>query len=254
MDNTQRFSHRVDDYQRYRPGYPDELIETLRHYCALKPGDPVADVGAGTGIFTQKLIEVGLQVYAIEPNTAMRNMAEQQLGKAPNFTSLDGSAESSGLDSSSVRLITVAQAFHWFNNTPAHMEFTRVLQADGYLALIWNRRRMQQAFQQAYESLLQRNAPDYGKVNHMDIGDDQISDFFGHRQVNKLCFDYRQQLDFDGLLGRVKSSSYCPQESSPEFAQLRNELEKLFHQHATNGRIDFDYDTELFIGRMHGNK
>ena len=250
IDNTQRFSTRVEDYQRYRPGYPDDLITTLTEQCHLHPGDAVADIGAGTGIFTAKLIAARLSVYGVEPNDAMREMAEQQLGVHANFNSRAGTAETTGLDYHSVKLITVAQAFHWFDPDQSKTEFKRILSPGGYLALIWNRRRITQPLQQAYEALLRQNAPDYGRVNHMDIRDEAINQFFGHNQVGKFCFKYCQSLDFEGLLGRLKSSSYCPAESSPAFGQLGQKLRGLFDEYANQGRVSFDYDTQLFLGQL----
>ena len=249
-DSTRRFSGRVDDYVRYRPGYPDELIEALMERCGLGPGATVADIGSGTGIFSAKLLDAGLRVYAVEPNDAMRAAAERQLAARNGFTSVAAAAESTALDTDSLDLITAAQAFHWFNNEPARNEFRRVLKPGGYLALIWNRRRTGRAFQDEYDALLRRRAPDYGKVNHMNLDDREIADFYAPETMRKLRFDYRQRLDFDSLLGRLRSSSYCPAEDSDAFRLLRDELAVLFDRHAVDGRIDFEYDTHLYLGRM----
>lgn len=249
-DSTRRFSDRVDDYVRYRPGYPDELVAVLIEGCGLKAGAAVADIGSGTGIFTARLVDAGLQVNAVEPNREMRRAAERMLGAKPGFTSIAAPAEATGLGPESVNLITAAQAFHWFNNEVVQTEFRRILRPDGHLALIWNRRRIRQSLQQKFESVLRRRAPEYGKVNHMSLDDREIGAFFGAVPPEKLCFEYRQRLDFDGLLGRVKSSSYCPLEGSDEFDKLRDDLLALFDDYASDGAIDFEYDTHLYLGQM----
>jgi len=112
---TQIFSSKVTDYVASRPDYPAALFEALRVQCHLQPGATVVDVGAGTGLLTQGLLERGFQVWAIEPNAAMRAVADRSLARYSSYRSAAGSAESLPLADLAVDLITVAQAFHWFD-------------------------------------------------------------------------------------------------------------------------------------------
>jgi len=247
-DTTQRFSKRVEDYVRYRPGYPAGLVPRLLEKSALGAGAVVADVGSGTGIFTRLLLQQGLKVYAIEPNAPMREAAEASLGDEQQFVSIAAAAEDTGLDDDAVDLVSAAQSFHWFNNAATKAEFRRILKPDGRLALLWNRRKLSQPFQQAYDGILRELSPEYGKVNHMNLGENEIADFFAPAEMEVVHFDNSQQLDFPSLLGRLKSSSYCPAEDSPHYIPLVTELLALFDQHAVEGSIDFEYDTELYLG------
>jgi SAM-dependent methyltransferase len=247
-DATHRFSDRVDAYVRYRPGYPDELVATLLEQTGIVDTAVVADIGSGTGIFTRLLLEAGLEVYAVEPNSNMREAAEALLSGEAKFISVNGPAEQTGLADQSVDLVTAAQAFHWFNNETTKHEFRRILKPDGALALIWNRRNTDQPFQQAYDGILREFAPEYGAVNHMNLSNDDIAAFFAAGSMTLLNFEYRQRLDFSGLLGRLKSASYCPAEDSPRYIPLVTELLALFDQFAVNGVIDFEYDTQLYLG------
>ena len=95
LDPTRRFSSRVENYRKYRPGYPAEVIALLRERCGLRLGVAVADLGAGTGIFTAQLLEAGARVWAVEPNRQMREAAEPLLGAHRGFVSLEGGAEDS---------------------------------------------------------------------------------------------------------------------------------------------------------------
>jgi len=244
-DARSRFSDRVANYIRYRPGYPPELIAALLADSA-KP--VVADIGSGTGIFTRLLLQQGLRVYGIEPNANMRQAGEEHLAEYGDFTSIDGGAEDTGLDDASVDLITAAQAFHWFDNEPSRNEFARILKADGKLALIWNKRRLEQPFQQAYDELLREMTPEYGKVNHMNLSNADIAAFFVEGEMEVQHFDNDQQLDFEGLSGRLKSSSYCPAEGTPAYDRLIDALRALFEKHAGNGLLNFEYDTQLYLG------
>lgn len=247
-DSTQRFSDRVEAYQKYRPEYPPALISTLLEKIRLNKDAIVADVGSGTGIFTRLLLDHGLRVLGVEPNTNMRLAAEDALSDYSLFTSIDGSAEQTGLEDGSVELVTSAQALHWFCNAATKAEFQRILKPGGRLALIWNKRAVSEPFQQAYDAILREYAPEYDQVNHMNLDEGDIAGFFRPGSMALLHFDNSQSLDFAGLIGRLKSSSYCPAEDSPQYIPLVTELVNLFDQFALNGRIDFEYDTQLYLG------
>ena len=247
-DSTQRFSDRVEAYVKFRPGYPVELVQTLLQKTLLETGAVVADIGSGTGIFTQLLLDQGLKVFAIEPNANMRNAAEVLFADYPPFTRLAAPAENTGLADNSLDLITAAQAFHWFNNAATKAEFRRLLKPDGKLALIWNKRKVSQPFQHAYDAVLKAYIPEYGVVNHMNLTESDIAEFFDDGHMELLRFDNSQQLTFSGLLGRLKSSSYCPAENSPQYPSLAAELAALFEQFALNNVVDFQYETQLYLG------
>jgi SAM-dependent methyltransferase len=248
MKSTERFSSRVDAYQKYRPDYPKSLLLEIQKQAELGPTAVIADFGSGTGIFTCQLLQAGYEVFGVEPNGEMRAAAEATLSALPRFNSIDGSAENSHLASASIDLITAAQAFHWFNTDAAKHEFRRVLKADGKLALIWNKRKVSQPFQQTYDAILRELAPEYGKVNHMNLSVSDLESFFATGSMQRYVFDHSQRLDFAALMGRLKSSSYCPDENSPQFIPLATELLSLFDQYAVDGAIEFEYDTELYLG------
>lgn len=250
IDPGIRFSTRVDAYVRHRPGYPDALLSKLLDATGLSAGATVADIGSGTGLFTQRLLQQDLRVYAVEPNQPMRAAAEASLGDNPLFTSVDGKAEQTGLADASQDLITAAQAFHWFDRHAARDEFRRILKPGGQVALLWNRRDTRQPLQQAYDAILQEFAPDYGEVNHMDVDVDEIGGFLQPQRLQQLHFANTQRLDFNGLLGRLRSASYCPPQDSAQYIPLVTELLALFDHFAEDGHIDFDYDTQLYLGPL----
>ena len=76
---TSRFSDRVENYVRYRPGYPLEALHVLKSECRLEPGHVIADVASGTGIWARMLLEIGNKVFGIEPNPEMRQAGERLL-------------------------------------------------------------------------------------------------------------------------------------------------------------------------------
>src|SRR5688572_11145173 len=155
MDSATRFSNRVDDYIKYRPGYPGAIVDFLTAACGLTPAAVIADVGSGTGILSELFLKQGNRVFGVEPNQEMREAAERILAGYPSFTSVAGSAEATSLPAQSVDYITAAQAFHWFERERARAEFERILKPGGWVLLLWNERRTDTtAFLRDYEELL----------------------------------------------------------------------------------------------------
>lgn len=249
MDSTQRFSNRVRDYVRYRPSYPSAVIELLQTECGLEPGIPVADVGAGTGIFSRLLHGAGAQVFAVEPNAPMREAAEAELEGRPGYESLDGTAEATGLPDQSVAIVTCAQAFHWFANAASVAEFRRILRPDGWVLLVWNvRDELSTPFGAAYEALLRDYVPDYENVRHRDVSLESLRDLFGE-EVRLSSFPFHQDLGREAFIGRVASSSYAPAPESEEFGAFQARLEALFDAHQVAGQVRWPYQTQCYLVR-----
>ena len=250
-ESTTRFSNRVADYVRYRPGYPEGLVQTLRDAASLKPASVVADIGSGTGISTELFLRLGCVVWAVEPNREMREAAESQFRDQPGFHSIDGTAEATTLEAASANLVVAGQAFHWFDVERTRTEFARILHPDGTVALFWNSRHLDTTpFLKAYETLLQDFATDYQQVDHKRIDASVLKCFFAGDHFQTRTFPNSQTFDFEGLRGRLLSSSYAPATGHPRHAPMLLELERIFHEHESNGRVRFDYDTELFFGQL----
>src|SRR5882724_12052314 len=164
-DAKQRFSNRVADYVRYRPGYPPAALDLLRTECGLRPGHVIADIGSGTGFLSELFLKNGNLVYGVEPNEAMRRAGEEYLASYDGFSSIEGSAEATTLDDAGVDFVTAGQSFHWFEPDSARREFVRILKPGGWMVIVWNDRRMDEApFTRAYENLLERFGIDYKQV------------------------------------------------------------------------------------------
>jgi ubiquinone/menaquinone biosynthesis C-methylase UbiE len=247
MSNTvERFSNRVANYVKYRPGYPPEVLELFKREMGLTKDSVLADIGSGTGLSTRPFLENGNTVYGVEPNAAMRQAAEDYLKEFPNFISYDGTAEATQLDDASIDFVTAAQAFHWFDPEKTRIEFTRILKPGGYIALIWNERQLDTTeFLREYEKLLLKYASDYEKVRHENIDDEKLKTFF-ETAYNHATFPNFQKFDFAGLRGRLLSSSYMPAEDNPSFPALEKELKGLFTKYSENDRIKVFYDTNIY--------
>ena len=249
-DPTKRFSDRVENYVKYRPSYPSAVLDGLRDHCGLSDRSAVADIGSGTGFFTERLLQSGCQVFAVEPNDEMRHAAEEGLGTSLRFHSVSGTAEHTGLDSQSIDIVTAAQAFHWFRRDETRQEFQRILKADGWVALVWNQRGIDSPFQSAYDELLRQRVPEYDRVNHRNVEDTDVAAFLGPAQYQCLTFENCQYLDLESLKGRMQSSSYTPPPGAPGHADLMAGLEAVFLEHATEGKVAFEYETQLHLGKL----
>ena len=250
-DPTQRFSDRVADYERYRPGYPPALTDHLREHGALSADAAVADVGSGTGISSALFLDAGCEVMAVEPNAEMRVAAERRLGDKARFHSIAARAEATTLPDASIDLIAAGTAFHWFDRDATRTEFARILRPREHVALFWNVRSLDSAFMRGYEELLRARCVEYAATNARERADDNaVRAFFGSNAIDKAQFANMQTLDFDALLGRLLSSSYAPREGQPSHRTMVDALRSLFDRHAENGRVAMLYDTCLYLGRL----
>ena len=251
MDSKERFSSRVEQYVQYRPSYPVAAIDYLMNEVGVRPGTAVADIGAGTGIFTKLLLERGARVTAVEPNQAMREAAMLTLGKNPNLQVVAAAAEDTGLPEQSVDFIVCAQAFHWFDRVKAQEEFKRILRPGGKVVLIWNSRLSEGTpFLTGYEQLLHTYATDYNAVNHRNLDEQALASFFASGSMRVARFPHQQLLNYEGLSGRLQSSSYAPVQGEPSYDEMMAELKFLFERNQQEGRVDFAYETELYWGEL----
>ena len=252
MDPKKRFSSRVENYIRYRPGYPAELVGLLAKECGLKAGSVVVDVGSGTGLLAVKFLESGCRVFGVEPNIEMRLAGERLLAQYSTFTSIGGSAESTGLADGSADFVTAGQSFHWFEPEAAGKELRRILRPNGWAALVWNERKTDTTpFLIAYEDLLLRFATDYIEVNHRNTeADPALIPAFFSGPFREAHFKNQQVFDFEGLRGRLLSSSYAPLPDHPNYKPMLERLEQIFNQYQINGFVTIFYDTHLYYGHL----
>ena len=252
-DPTRRFTGRVEDYARYRPGYPSEILDLLRRECGLTEETVVADIGSGTGILARLFLDNGNRVIMVEPNDEMRHACDRLLSDYGRLESLAATAEATALPEGSIDLITAGQAFHWFDPVSTRAEFTRVLRPGGNVVLVWNARRKDgEPFLEDYEGLLQAHATDdHAEVEHgKRSSPETVRRFFAPKTVYTATFDNRQILDYDGLRGRLQSSSYVPAEGERGHREMLKELGRVFCRHEAGGRVSVEYETQVYYGTL----
>jgi SAM-dependent methyltransferase len=195
-------------------------------------------------------LQNGNLVYGVEPNREMREAGERLLRHYPRFRSVDGTAERTTLVEGSIDFVTAGQAFHWFDPDKAKIEFKRILKPSGWVVLVWNKRRgASTPFGNDYENLLKTYGTDYTQVTHKRIDERALREFFDAGFLYET-FENSQSFDFEGLKGRLLSSSYSPEAGHPNYDRMLSELKKIFDKQELNGRVVFQYDTNLYYGHL----
>ncbi len=248
---TTRFSDRVDDYVKYRPQYSPEVVEALQQACGLRPEHLIADIGCGTGMLAKIFLDAGNRVIGVEPNREMRLAGEAYLGDYAAFDMIEGSAESTNLDSGSIDFVAAAQAFHWFRPDETRAEFARVLKPGGWAVLIWHDRDTDSNdFLRAYEDLLRHYSIDYDRVAHKYLASyEALERFFAPNALQVIVQRSRQCLDFDGLRGRLLSSSYIPKQGD-RYEAMMAALPGMFSAHCADGQVTLEYHTRIYYGHL----
>ncbi len=250
LDPTKRFSNRVENYVQYRPTYPPQIIPLLESECGLTAESIIADVGSGTGFFTELFLRNGNSVFGIEPNQEMRAAGEKILAKYPKFTSVGAVAEATTLPEHSVDLVVAGQAFHWFDRRKARLEFVWILKPGGWVVLAWNGYRVKSSpLMAAYQDLVVRYGTDYSEVQREVEGCD-VDSFYAPGICRCEHFEFQQSFDYQGLEGRLKSASYAPEPDHPVYGAMLSDLRKIFEANQRDGKVVFAYETVVYYGQL----
>lgn len=249
--NEKRFDGLADVYAKFRPTYSLQFLNFLQNTYEFSNNTAVADIGSGTGIFTKQLLDLDCNVQAVEPNTDMRLQAENLLKSYKNFTSINATAENTTIKNNSVDFVTVAQAFHWFDQIKFKAECNRILKPNGKVFLIWNdvgadRRN---AFCDKMDKVRYKYCPNFkGTSGGFKKELDNLNLFFNSTIEIKI-FSNDLKFDCDSFIGRMLSSSYSLKKEDKSYIAFVKELEKLFFQFENNGNVTLPNDTKVYIGR-----
>lgn len=285
-DNTGKFNGLGEVYARSRPGYPAELLDLLaariggveaaaaeRTETVSTATDStatetdttaaeatetsharasvVADIGAGTGKLTAELLARGWQVCAVEPNDDMRAALVALLADAEHLSVVGAPAEATSLPDASVDLVTVAQAFHWFDIPTFRAECQRILRPGGQIALIWNFRRKGEASVEAVAEAFRARVGGFVALTLAEeITDADLAEFYGGPHFQRFAFDNDEEIGWETFRERHLSTSYAPKEGDPAREPLIADLERIFHEYAVDGRYTFPNSTHVLLGEL----
>ncbi len=240
-DAARGFEQGADAYERGRPGYQREVVDWLSEVLELGPGRTVLDVAAGTGKLTRELVASGATVIAVEPVSAMRAVLERVV---PDAQALDGTAEALPVDAGAVDAITAASAFHWFDGPVAAAEFHRVLRAGGRVALLWNRRRLDQPIHQAVDEIIgpyRRRTPSHHRGEWREPL--ESAGLFAPAAERQIPFE--QVLDPDRFVDRFSSISFVAALPDAERERVIERLEAVAAD--ADHPIRLGYTAEVYV-------
>ncbi len=247
---TERFTQTADYYVKYRPSYPAQMGDEIIFNCHLNQNSIIADVGSGTGLLTELWLRRGNRVYGVEPNESMRNQGEQYLAIYPKFVSVNGTAESTTLSSSSIDLVSVGTAFHWFEVEKTREEFRRILKPQGWVVLVWNVRDLRSELVKEYEALVQQYGINYRGSVAENMESVVKEDFFSPNTMKTIQYPFGQRFDWEGFQGRLRSTSYCPTEETRNYPAMMVQLRKIFDSYQYDGFVDLPYETKVYYGHL----
>jgi SAM-dependent methyltransferase len=248
---THRFDDRVQDYLRGRPGYPPGLISALELQVGLRSEWAVADIGAGTGLLSQRFLEAGCVVLGVEPSPPMAAAGRALLGDSPRFSMRDGRAEATGLPDGAAELVVAGQAFHWFDVEGALREWQRILRPPRAVALIWNRRPLAGTpFAADYEAFLRTWGMDYAEVSESYEDPRALARVFAGGAPTPVVLPHVHRLDRAGLQARLRSCSYLPGRGHPRYAPMMAASDALFEAHARDDTVEMPYDAVMYAGSI----
>jgi ubiquinone/menaquinone biosynthesis C-methylase UbiE len=215
-------------YEAARPGYPDEAVAVLTEALDIAPGRSVCDLAAGTGKFTRRLVELGADVTAVEPVAGMRDQLRSVL---PTVEVVEGTAEEIPLPDASVDVVTVAQAFHWFDAPAALAEIRRVLRPGGGLALLWNERDEASAWVAEMSRLISWHERTVSRYQHTDWRE-VVAAAGGFTSLQEQRVSWEQPMTRELLADRVRSISYIAVMPEPQRERLVASVDTLVARRA----------------------
>ncbi len=248
MNNTSRFDDKGDIYAKTRPGYAAGLFDFIKNTLTVPADSTFADIGSGTGIFSDLLLKSGYKVYAVEPNEDMRRKADEKLSIYNGFTSVNGTADNTTLAKRSVDCVSTAQAFHWFNAETFKSECRRILKPGGKVIIVYNTRNENNSCNKALADICSRYCPEFhGFSNGMN--ERKCLDFFDN-ECKIFRAENNQTYNRQGFINRTLSSSYSLCETDNNFTDYLVEINKLFDYFSVHGTLTVPVSTVAYAGQV----
>lgn len=248
MNNTTRFNGKGEIYAKARPNYAAELFAYMKNILHISDGSVFADIGSGTGIFSEHLLNNGYFVYAVEPNADMRKKAEEKLSEYKGFTSVDGMDSNTTLSEQTIDCIMVAQAFHWFDADAFKKECQRILKPNGKIIIIYNSRDEDAECTKGLAELRRKYNPKFHGFSNGISEEKCIAFFDGNCDVFRT--DNNKTYDRQGYINRILSSSYSLSESDERYEEYLADINNLFEKFSNNGTLIIPMQTVAYVGTV----
>jgi len=237
------FNDKAIVYQEARPSYPTIVAIEMLKNLSEKP--VITDVGAGTGKFTELLLNQNATVYAVEPNEAMRNQLKITYGDNPNLHIINADAEKTTLQNKFTDLIVVAHAFHWFNKNECKKEFKRILKDNGKVGLIWNWYANNPTMNE-YRHLIYECATKEVLFIKEQVNTEFLNNFFDKYETKEYTNDVAY--NFNTIIKLAQSSHCTPVKGEKGYNEMYVKIKKWFDKYNCNGNIKFSFNCTTYMG------
>ncbi|HLE01785.1 MAG TPA: class I SAM-dependent methyltransferase [Bdellovibrionota bacterium] len=209
----------------------------------------ITDIGSGTGNFSRIFLQAKHRVFGVEPSQNFRLAAERLLSQFPNYMSIEGSAEKTTLSDSSVDLISVGQALHWFDIPDAHIEFQRILKPKSPIVLAWNFAVPDSPYFSEYKKVLKKNGSSEGsQSNEAEVIHQELITSFSADGFSRHKFHHEQKLDWEGFVGLKLSGGEIPVAGKPGHKEALDDLHAFFGSLQKSGEVSIPYETRVYVG------
>jgi ubiquinone/menaquinone biosynthesis C-methylase UbiE len=238
--NTERFTGRVSEYEKFRKRYPvDKVLGMLREWCGLTSEWLVADVGAGTGMLAEVFLENGNRVMAIEPNAEMRAACELLVERWPKLRVKDATAEETTLEEASLDIVAAGRAFHWFDTEKALAEFRRILRPGGWVVLVSvGRSKAESKQSEEYETLLAEHGTNYFEYVRSGYRvHERLEDLFAGGVVMQHTWQIEDGMTLEEFIGQAMSTSVAPLPGHEKYEGMQQALREFFARYAVDGTL-----------------
>ena len=238
--NEEKFTGKAEVYDKFRPSYPDSLIDWLYEKTGAKT---VADIGAGTGIFTKCLSAKPWKITAVEPNPDMLGILKLNV---PSIEIVNAPAENTGIPTVTIDLVTAAQAFHWFDKEKFKAECERILTPNGHLAVVWNNH-VPSDIMNERNRIFDKYC---GQSNSMAGGVTQVDLNVYFSEMEFFRMDNNMNMNEEQFIGYSLSHSYSIKADNPNYEKFVDELRNAFAKFQHNGIVVIPQETECYLGRF----
>jgi SAM-dependent methyltransferase len=249
MPQQQKFDRLAEDYDRYRPRYPAQLIQRIADLVGERPDLHVIDVGAGTGIALERILPLlgdGVRGEAVDLSTDMVATGRE---KFPHIAWTVGPAEPFLEAASDVDLIVAAQSFQWMDRPRTLAAARGCLAPGGVLAIIQNNRDYHaSAFLDAYEALLEELSPGYSRhYRDFDFAAELTAAFAGDgATIEVATTDWEMTMPPEAFAGMARSSTQAQRAIAAHGEAFHERLQALTDEHEDDGSLTIPYRSELF--------
>lgn len=253
MSEINKFNKVADLYDKYRPNYPNELITDIVKKCKLDPDAIIADIGAGTGILTRKLLEQRKKIIAIEPDDDMREILVDNFRDNNNLKIMATSAEDTKIPSNTIDLITVAQAFHWFAIEEFRKECERILKPQGNIFILWNKINMEDEIVKQMKEIDYKYTQQYKEIKSVlekEKMEHAINIFFKDKEYEEIVVRNDIQYDKETFIGYNLSKSYSLRSIDNKYEEYVKSFEELFEKYQIDGVINISNYVCGYLGKL----